>query len=98
MTIKDQQIPNRSVKVRRRRVPGAIVLVQDNYYFALDEFADAVWGLCTGARTVAEIVDLMGQNPVSIRDSRTPDDTLRILRSFAEATLIVFAEATVGAS
>lgn len=47
--------PKRSFRAARRRVGDRFVIVKQGRIFMLSEFADAVWRLIDGVRTIEEI-------------------------------------------
>jgi hypothetical protein len=93
--ISDQKsrIPHRVLRARRRRLQGHPVLIVDNYYFAVDEFADEVWNNCTGRASVAQIASQMASPK---NDGRDVDaDLVRVLESFVEAGLVEWKSSVV---
>jgi hypothetical protein len=54
-TISTDIIPQHMYHVRRRRGNKGIWLIAHNFFYQIDETADAIWLLCNGTMTIADI-------------------------------------------
>jgi hypothetical protein len=86
----NSKVPHRVLRARRRRLQGHPVLIVDNYYFAIDEFADQVWTHCTGQASVSQIASQMAGLRTDGRD--VDADLERVLQGFIEAGLVEWGE------
>jgi len=79
----------KSAAVLTQEVSGTLVLLRpdDGQYYALDEVGSRVWSLCTGTRSVAELVDTICQE-FDAPAERVTADVMGLLRELADERLV----------
>ncbi len=81
--------PSQATQVIAQQTSGTLVLMSigNGQYYSLNELGSRVWQLCDGARSVAEIIQIIGDE-YDVSPDRVQHDVLGLLQELAGERLV----------
>jgi hypothetical protein len=81
--------PSHANQVIAQQTCGTLVLMSigRGQYYSLNELGSRIWQLCDGARSVAEIIQIIGDE-YDVSPDRVQHDVLRLLQELAGERLV----------